>query len=189
MRRNRIIYRLSLDSIMASLYFILTYLSIRIGKDFHITFASMMVVLSSLLFGLPDSLIIAGLGEFLNQTLTYGLMITTPLWILPPLSRALILSLVSMHYRKKKERLSDHIVIYFLSVILAGLSTSILNTAITFLDGYLMDYPVNFVLIKTLIRFLINILTGIIVGIISLPVSRILDKAIHKEDRTENGNE
>lgn len=182
MRRNRIIYRIALDSMMAALYFIMTYLSIRIGTDYHITTASMMVILSSQLFGLPDALFISLLGEFLNQTLTYGIMITTPLWLIPPLARALVLSLFKRYYAKRNDSLRNHIVIYFLAIVLAGLSTSLLNTAVTFLDGYIIGYPVSFVLLKTTIRFLLNILTSIILGTISLPILKVLSKAIQKDE-------
>ena len=189
MRRNRIIYRLCLDSMMAALYFILTYVSIRIG-EYHITFASLMVILSSLLFGLPDSLMIAGLGEFLNQTLSYGITITTPLWILPPLFRALIISLVSMHFRKKKDRLQNHKILYFTTIVLAGLITSAFNTLATYLDGIIYGYPVNFILLTTLVRFLINAITAVILSLLALPVSRGLEKAIsHTEKTSEKKNE
>lgn len=189
MRRNRIIYRLSLDSMMAALYFILTYVSIRIG-DYHITVASMMVILSSLLFGLPDSILIAALGEFLNQTLTYGITITTPMWILPPLFRALIISLVSMHFRRKKDRLQNHIVLYFVTIVLAGLVTSAFNTLATYLDGVIYGYPVNFILLTTIVRFLINALTAVVLSILALPASKVLEKAIsHTEKTSEEKHE
>ncbi len=177
MRRNNIIYRLALDSMLAALYFILTYITIRVG-NFHITFASIMVVIPSLLFGLPDALLIALLGEFLNQVLTYGIMITTPLWILPPLFRALIISIVSMIYKKKNDALENHIVIYFITTIIAGLITSIANTAVTFLDGFIIGYSVPFVLLTTCFRFLINIATSIVVSIIALPIVKVLKKII-----------
>lgn len=177
MRRNNIIYRLALDSMLAALYFILTYVTIRVG-NFHITFASIMVVIPSLLFGLPDALLIALLGEFLNQVLTYGIMITTPLWILPPLFRALIISIVSMIYKKKNDALENHIVIYFITTIIAGLITSIANTAVTFLDGFIIGYNVSFVLLTTCFRFLINIATSIVVSIIALPIVKVLKRIV-----------
>ncbi len=177
MRRNNIIYRLALDSMLAALYFILTYITIRVG-NFHITFASIMVVIPSLLFGLPDALLIALLGEFLNQVLTYGIMVTTPLWILPPLFRALIISIVSMVYKKKNDALENHIIIYFITTIIAGLITSIANTAVTFLDGYIIGYSVSFVLLTTCFRFLINIATSIVVSIIALPIVKVLKKIV-----------
>lgn len=190
MRRNNIIYRLALDSMLAALYFILTYITIRVG-NFHITFASLMVVIPSLLFGLPDALFIAMLGEFLNQVLTYGIMITTPLWILPPLFRALIISIVSMIFKKKNDSLENHIVIYFITTIVAGLVTSLMNTLVTFLDGYIIGYSVSFVLITTCFRFLINIATSIVVSIIALPIVKVLKKIVfvsksNLNDRGEN---
>lgn len=176
MRRNRIIYRLALDSMFAAMYFILTYVTIRIG-NFHITFASLLTVLSSLMFGFPDALIISMLGEFLNQTLTYGIMITTPLWIIPPVLRAVVISTVSLIYRKKDRQLEKHKVAYFITVIIAGLVTSIANTGATFLDGYLIGYPVSFVWMTTLLRFLLNIVTSIVVSLAALPILSILRNA------------
>ena len=180
MRRNKIIYRLALDSMLAALYFILTYVTIRVG-NFHITFASIMVVIPSILFGLPDSIFIALLGEFLNQILTYGISITTPLWILPPLFRALMISCFSTYFIKKNDRLENHIIIYFIVVLVGGLLTSIANTGVTFLDGYIMGYSVNFVLLTTIFRFLINIATSIVVAIVSLPIVKLLRRSTYLE--------
>lgn len=83
-KKQNSVYRLSMTAVMTALYFVLTtYGSIRLG-NIRITVASLPIILLAALFGPAESCAAAGLGEFLNQVLTYGLTPTTPVWLLPP---------------------------------------------------------------------------------------------------------
>ena len=106
----------------------------------------------------------------------YGPSITTPLWLVPSIMRALIISLMAMLYRKKGTYLEKHVVMYFITIITAGLMTTTINTGVIILDGYLMNYPVSYTIIETLFRFLSSFITCIVVGILALFIMKALEK-------------
>ncbi len=175
MRTNLRIYRLAIDSMMASLYFVLAYFAIRIG-NITITPASITILIVSLLYSPSDAVLVALVGELINQMAKYGPSPTTALWLMPSLLRAITISLVAMIYRRKGSYLENHHVIYFLTVIIAGLLTTSANTGVIFLDGYLMNYPVSYTLLETFFRFLSSFITCIIVSILGLIVMKALGR-------------
>ncbi len=168
-------YRLAIDSMMASLYFVLAYFSIRFG-NITLTPASICVVIVSLLYSPGDALFVALVGETINQMAKYGPGPTTVLWLIPGMLRALILSLVALLYRKKNTYLENHPVMYFTTIIFAGLVTTGANTGIIILDGILMNYPASYTLLETCFRFLSSFLTCILVGILALPILKAINR-------------
>ncbi|MFA6829916.1 MAG: ECF transporter S component [Bacilli bacterium] len=171
MRRNKIIIRLALDSILSALYFILAFLTVSFG-NIHLTFASLVIVFAATAIGLPDSIGIALLGEFLIQVLSYGITITTPLWILPPVIRALTIALFSYFYKRKKDNIQNHLPVYFFALIFASILTTLGNTLVMFLDAYIFQYTYAFVIYESIIRLLLGIATAIVIGFINIPLSR-----------------
>lgn len=168
-------YRLAIDSMMASLYFVLAYFSIRFG-NITLTPASICVVIVSLLYSPSDAIFVALVGETINQMAKYGPGPTTVLWLIPGLLRALIISFVALIYRKKNTYLENHLVSYFITIIIAGLVTTSANTGIIILDGILMNYPTSYTLLETFFRFLSSFLTCIFVGILSLPILKAVNR-------------
>ena len=175
MRASNKTYRLAIDSMMASLYFVLAYFSIRFG-NITITPASITILIVSLLYSPGDAILVALVGELINQMAKYGPSITTPLWLVPSIMRALVISLVAMLYRKKGTYLEKHVVMYFITIIIAGLLTTTINTGVIILDGYLMNYPVSYTIIETFFRFLSSFITCIVVGILTLFIMKALEK-------------
>ena len=55
-----------------------------------ITVDSLPILVAALLLGPLDGLAVGLIGSFLNQMLTYGLTVTTVLWILPAGIRGLV---------------------------------------------------------------------------------------------------
>lgn len=177
MRRNPIVYRLVIDSLLAAIYFLLTYFKLNLS-GLYITFAILPVIFVSCYFGIFDSLIIVALGEFLYQAVgEYGITVTTPLWILPPLFRAATISLLSHHFEKKDDHLENHVIIYFVSLIIGSLLTSAANTGVIYLDAYLMGYGVTYTIVTTILRFVSTMVTAIVLGAVMIPVLRTLRKA------------
>jgi uncharacterized membrane protein len=175
MRNNSTTYRLAIDSMMASLYFVLAYFAIKIG-NITITPASITIVLVSLLYSPQDAILVGLVGETINQMAKYGPSPTTVLWLIPVILRASIISFSQLVCRRKGTYLERHLVLYFLIIILAGLVTTAANTGIIFLDGYLMNYPVSYTLLETLFRFLSSLITCVLVGILVLPVMKAIGK-------------
>ena len=59
----------------------------------NISVASLPLIISAMLFGPLGGLLVGLLGSFLEQLLTYGLMATTVLWLVPNTVRGLLLGL------------------------------------------------------------------------------------------------
>ena len=93
------VQRICTDGVLIALYFVLTTFSLRMG-NLRITFASLIVIVATLLFSTLDACLIAMLGELLTQVLQYGMTVTTPMWLLPPAIRALVLGLFFYVARK-----------------------------------------------------------------------------------------
>ena len=75
--------RLAFDGTLAALTVILGFVSIRIGNVMKISLEDMPVIFAALLFGPAEGTAVAFTGIFLYQLLSYGITVTTPLWILP----------------------------------------------------------------------------------------------------------
>lgn len=74
--------QLSMNAIMAAMCAVLGYLSLDLG-NLKVTFESLPILVSALLFGPADGMIVGGIGTLIYQLLRYGVSITTPLWMLP----------------------------------------------------------------------------------------------------------
>lgn len=187
--RNKTVLRLSIDSMMAALYFVLAYFSIRLGNNLTISLGSLVIVLTSLLFDPLDSICVALIGESINQLAKYGISITTGLWLIPPLVRALTISITAYIYKKKGYFLEDKKVAYFLTIIIAALFTTACNSGIIIVDAMLLDYPSSFTLVSMGFRFLSSFITSIVVSIIAILIIKPLRKALRYNPSIEKTKE
>ncbi|MDD3165620.1 MAG: folate family ECF transporter S component [Oscillospiraceae bacterium] len=170
------IKRLAIDGMFAALYFVLTMLSIRMGQ-LRITFGSLPIVLCALLLGPGDAVAVAAVGEFFNQLLSYGLMPTTPLWIIPPVLRGLAIGLVMLRFRRSARPLERRPVPYYLTCIGAALVTTIANTAVLYLDAVIYGYyTFAYVFGAAAIRTVTGIVTAFLVATLAAPLATILKK-------------
>lgn len=170
--------KLVYDAVLMALFVLLSKLTIPLG-NYRLTLASLPLVFAALFFSPYDAFLVGLLGEFLVQiTSSYGLTPTTPLWLLPPAIRGLCIAFPAWLYQRHDDRLERHLVVYFIVLILAALITSLLNTAVWFLDAYLMNYPYAIAFWETLIRSLLGLATSVIVGLICLPLSKAMDKVL-----------
>lgn len=174
MRHSVVVYRLCIDSMMAALYVILAYFALRIG---NITFtpASICILLVALLYEPSEAVLVAALGEMLNQAFKYGFGPTTVLWMLPAILRAVIVSLVAVLFRRRGTYLEEHTFWYYFTLISASLVVTAANTGVIYLDAYIYQYPAEYTAFETLYRFLTSLGTSIVVATILLPVMRALN--------------
>ena len=114
---NNAVRRICLDGILISLFLVFGLIRIRLGF-LEIGLGTLVITIAAIALGPIDAILIALLGEFVNQILFsgYGLTPTTPLWIAPVVIRAAILSLIAWLYRRKGDALPNHKVIYFLAI-------------------------------------------------------------------------
>lgn len=180
MKKNTTL-RMCLVAVFAALYFVLTmYLTIRIG-NITITLASLPVLLLAVLYRPVESAVAAALGELLHQVLTYGLTVTTPLWILPPVIRGLIVAFGCILIRKKTGGQDPwkKPVWFFALLILAAAVTTVFNTGITWLDSIIFHYyTFAYVFGDFMIRFFTGIATAVVMGVILPPTVIAIRNAV-----------
>src|SRR5699024_9273362 len=71
-------HRMAMDAVFIALHVVLSLFSIYIlGDQIKLSFASFPLLVASLLFGMTDGLLVAGIGEFLYQMLFYSFGPTT----------------------------------------------------------------------------------------------------------------
>ena len=88
---KRTISRICGDGMLLAMYIVLSTLTVRLTPNLQIAFTGLTVIMAVVLYGLPDAILIAALGSFIGQARgAYGLSITTPLWMVPPILRAVV---------------------------------------------------------------------------------------------------
>jgi uncharacterized membrane protein len=168
-----LVNRMALDAMFSALYLALASVSIPLG-NIHLSFASLPLVVASILFGGFDGLAVAFVGEGILQVFNYGLTLTTPLWLVPPLLRAVVISFVAWFFRRRGETLETHRLAYFLTLAGAALLTSLANTLALYLDALIIGYPYSFLFLEAGLRLLTGTGTSLVVGIVGLPLLKTL---------------
>ncbi len=179
--------RICVNGMLVAVYIAIGIFKLDLGFA-KITFASLPVILASLMYGPLDAVIVALLGEFVAQISFsgYGLMPTTPLWMLPPAIRGLLVGLVAYLYRRKGEHLEKHYVIYFVTLFSASILVSAFTTLLMYLDALINNYSFAGDFFRAAIRFGSSLLTALIVGVISLPLKSALNFIYSDEQRRKS---
>ena len=161
-------------ALMIAVYVLLNLtIALRIG-NWKLTFGSLPVVLSALLFGPAEGAVVAILGEFLTQLLTYGLTPTTVIWIIPPAFRALVIGAIAMRMGRKNRFLDESPTLCYGVCIAASLVTTAGNTGGMILDSLFYRTPLAAVLMVTPLRLFTGVLTAIAVTSAAIPLARVL---------------
>ena len=115
---------------------VLLSLTLAVRTDyFKLTFGSLPVVLAAMLFGPLEGIVVAVLGEFMVQLLTFGLMPTTVIWILPPAIRAVVVGLAAVQLRKTGVPLERRPALCYIVCIAGAVLTTTGNTLGMWLDS------------------------------------------------------
>lgn len=185
---KRTIARICGDGMLLAIYIVLSTLTVRLTPNLQITFSGVAIIMAVVLYGLPDALLVALLGSFVAQLRSaYGLTITTPIWMIPPILRALVFGVVYELFLKKGIKLEDKRVLFVTFVIISGLVTTLANTGAIFLDAYIFEYPVAMAILESIMRFVSSIASSIFMGLITLPIIYALKHAnlIHERHKVE----
>ena len=175
---KKTIKRITGDGMLLAIYIVLSTLTVRATPNLQITFTGLAIIMASVLYGFGDSILIAVLGSFVAQLRgPYGLSVTTPIWMIPPVLRAIVFGLVYEIYLKKGIRLQDKKIMFVVWAIVAGLVTTVANTGAIFLDAKIFGYPVSMAVIESAFRFLSSIASSIVIGLVCLPVIFAIDNA------------
>ena len=166
-------------AILTALYVVLTtMLTLRLPGDIRITFASLPILLSALLFGPVEASIIALVGEFLNQLLGgYGITATTLLWIIPPAARALVVGLAAVSFRDTGRPLERRPVPCYAFCILGAMGTTVANTAVYWIDSMIYHYYSFAIVFGSFAwRLFTGVVTAVVVTTLAIPVAQFLRK-------------
>ncbi len=151
--------RICMISMMSALCTVLSFVSVTFG-GIKITFESFPVLLGALMFGPLDGMIVGFIGTLLYQLLSYGVTVTTLLWILPYAAVGFALGMYA-----KLRRYSMGQVEMISAVLVCEVLITVLNTAAFYLDSIVYDYY-SFVLIFGSVPFklLLCVIKGVVFG-------------------------
>jgi uncharacterized membrane protein len=160
---------MSIDAMLTALYFVLAAVTISIG-NVHFSLAALPAVVAVLLFGGGEGVMVALLGETLLQLFSYGFGITTPIWLVAPVFRIAFIALIAYFYRRKGQMLDHHPVVYLITLLVASLLTTALNTLALYLDSLIIGYSLTWVWWETLVRFLTGLGSAFLVYLTTRPL-------------------
>ena len=166
--------RMALNAVMVALYIALSTLAIPLG-GLKLTVEHLPVIITAVLFGPLDALLVGGLGELINQMLTFGFTPTTILWMTPAMFRGLSMGLCAKFlakYAGLNAVIEKKLPIAFLVIcVISGLICSLLNTFTLYVDSKMFGYySYHMVFGVLLVRLgLATVMSGVF-GSITLPV-------------------
>lgn len=144
-RRSLTTRRITFDALFAALYVVFACLISIKASIVEISFASFPVIFSAFLLGPVDAVLVALVGSFIEQCMTFGLTATTPLWMLGPVLQGLAVGLLVRLLPVFRNGVSGRArLVAAIGVVCVGeLILSVFNTAALYLDGWIVGYPVK----------------------------------------------
>ena len=159
--------RLVTDAVLIALYVVLNFYTIRLGW-LNISLAAFPILVAALLYGWADGLIVGAI----SQLLTYGLSVTTIMWMLPTLVRGLMVGL----YATKRGFDLNRKQIGFI-VLVSCLVVTLLNTAALYADSLIYHYPVALTLGTIALRLVSSVVMAVVFTIITPKTIQLLRTA------------
>lgn len=164
--------QLVIDAILAAMVVVLGFMSISIGNIMKISLEDFPVMFAALMFGPVDGMIVAGIGIFLYQLLSYGITVTTALWILP----FIVAGAVAGFYAKKYNYSNNGKQLLFIFIV-SELVICLLNTVAIYVDSKVFGYYYPAIITgMILVRLATAIAKGIVLGLISEPILKAMSK-------------
>ena len=164
--------QLVIDALLAAMCVVLGFMSIRIGNIMKITLEDFPVIFAALLFGPVDGMVVAGIGIFLYQLLSYGITATTILWILP----FVVIGAVAVLYAKKYNYNNSKKQIFFIFLV-CEILVCLLNTGAIYADSKIYGYYYPTIITgMILIRLVTAVGKGVVLGLVSPPILKALSK-------------
>ncbi len=179
MSKSRIsLQQLCRIAVLAALYVPLAlYVAVQVG-NVRISFGSLPVVVAALLWGPLDSCLVALIGEFFKQMLSYGFSATTVLYLIPPALRGVVIGLVVWHlFRTRGEHLDQHRLLCYSVCMLAAIVTTTGNTLVNWLDSVLYGYYSPLLIWGDAAwRFTVGIINSVVIATAAFPLVALLRK-------------
>lgn len=157
---------------------VLLSLTLSVRTDyFKLTFGSLPVVLAAMLFGPLEGIVVAVLGEFMVQLLTFGLMPTTVIWILPPAIRAVVVGLAAVQLRKTGVPLERRPALCYIVCIAGAVLTTTGNTLGMWLDSLVYHTSFSAALFIAPARYVSGVVTAAVIATLSMPLVHLLRRS------------
>lgn len=153
--------RLALIGVLIALFVVLGFVAVDL-RVMKISFSGLPVIIGALLMGPLAGTEIGLIGELIAQLLRYGITVTTPIWIIPPAVRGLM---VGLYAKKYDYRLSTRQLAFIM--ILSSIVVTLLNTVGIYIDSHIYGYY-NFATVFG--ALLVRILNGVLSSIVYLVI-------------------
>lgn len=143
-------------------------------NDIKLPLGALPFLVAAFLCGPLEGFICGLVGTFLSQILSYGITVTTPVWILPYAMEALTAGLMFKAFHRRLDPKSVGIIVF-----VSGFIRIVLNFAASYLDGVVVfKYMTSEALIAVIpFRLLIWAGFSVIFTAILLPVTKALLKS------------
>ncbi|MCI8608939.1 MAG: ECF transporter S component [Firmicutes bacterium] len=152
---------LAINSMMAAMCAVLGYVALDMGS-LKVTFESLPILLSALLFGPASGMVVGGMGTLIYQLLRYGVSATTALWMLP----YIVCGLIVGWYAKRHDFTLTNMQIMGI-VIINELLITILNTGVIYVDSKIYGYYTAALIVGSLVpRLLICVGKAVAFGLV-----------------------
>lgn len=171
-------------ALMIALHIVLeSFGTIRIGNELKITFSTLPIVLAGMLCGPAEGLAVGLVGTFLSQLLTYGITVTTPIWILPGMLQGLASGLIYAAFHRKARLLPIAVNVFSSDLVLV-----IFNLLASYLDGVVIFkyWTIEALAVLIPVRLLVWVILSVIYTMAALPICRILQKKCPADIRSAN---
>ena len=173
--------RLALNAVMIALYIALSTLAIPLG-GLKLTVEHLPVIITALLFGPLDALLVGAFGELINQMLTFGFTPTTILWMAPAMFRGLSMGLFAKYLANHAGLtavIEKKLPVAFLVIcVISGLLCSMLNTFTLYVDSKMFGYYSYAMVFGVLwVRLATSAVSSVLMAVVAKPVVIALRKA------------
>lgn len=151
--------QLTMNALLVALCAVLGYLALD-TNIIKASFESLPVLVSGLLFGPVDGMLVGGLGAFIYQLLRYGVSVTTVLWMLPCIASGLITGLGAKIGKFSLSRKQT-----VMLVVVSELVFMALNTFTIYVDSKIYGYYFPGIIMGALgIRLVICVVKAVAYG-------------------------
>ena len=170
------VINLAICGVMIALHIVLElFLTVRIGNDFKITFATLPFIVVGLICGPVEGLATGLLGTLLSQLLTFGWTQSTPFWLIPGTLCGLLAGLVYKIFKRRTQ-----FVPIMVSIVIAMFVFIAFNWIASYFDGVVIYKYMTMEVLLALIpmRILIGVILMIIYTAVCVPLCKALQHRV-----------
>ena len=166
---------------MIATYIALSLLAFNLGP-LKFTFEAFPVIVCAVIYGPIDAMLVGGIGELLNQLFTFGITPTTLLWMLPILSRGLLIGLFAKLWKKGNAMTTitakKNTVAFLTICVMSAVVHSLFNTLALYVDSRMFGYYSKALVFGALfMRIVASVITAVVMALATKMVVRALKKS------------